>query len=109
LIIKSKEVEGVSNVALGNVAQKILSSTINNILSKEVKQVVTELKIQRERAGIRAWRLANLCGISSSLLSLYETGRKRVPADVRYKLASQLGISVDVCFPEYTKEALNGL
>ncbi len=66
--------------------------------------MVTELRIQRERVGIRAWRLANLCGISASLLSLYETGRKRVDAEMRHRIATQLGKPVSEVFPEYEKE-----
>ena len=65
----------------------------------ETRTGCTQLKIRRMQAGIKAWRVAYEAGISSSLYSLFETGRRRCPADLRHKIAKVLEASVDEIFP----------
>lgn len=60
---------------------------------------VTELKMERTRSGIKQWRLASLIGISQTELSHYESGRRRCPANLRYKIADVLGMKVTEIFP----------
>jgi len=62
--------------------------------------MVTELKLERIKRGMKQWRLASLVGISQTELSHYEVGRRRCPADLRYKIAEILGTSVDELFPK---------
>jgi DNA-binding XRE family transcriptional regulator len=59
----------------------------------------TKLKEERNRMGMRQYRLASLVGISSTELNYYENGRKRCPANLRYKIAEILEKPVDVLFP----------
>ena len=61
--------------------------------------VVTNLKVERVRAGIRAFRLAQLAGITSTELSHYETGRRVPPIPVRKKLADILSCDPVDLFP----------
>ena len=62
--------------------------------------MVTALKIERTKTGVRQWRLAQLCGISQTELSHYESGRRRCPADIRRKLADTLSTTPEQLFPE---------
>lgn len=62
--------------------------------------MVTALKLERVRKGIRQWRLASLVGISQTELSHYEVGRRRCPANLRRKIADILEMSVDTLFPQ---------
>ena len=62
--------------------------------------MLTPLKAERMKKGIRQWRLAQLIGISEQELSHYEVGRRRCPADIRHRIAKVLDVSVDVIFPE---------
>ena len=62
--------------------------------------MVTELKVERTKKGIKQWRLASLVGISQTELSHYESGRRRCPANIRYKIAGELGAPVDELFPK---------
>ena len=62
--------------------------------------MVTALKVERVRKGIKQWRLASLIGISQTELSHYEVGRRRCPADLRYRIADILDAKVDELFPE---------
>jgi len=62
--------------------------------------MVTTLKLERVRKGIRQWRLASLVGISQTELSHYEVGRRRCPADLRHKIANVLDLPVDQLFPK---------
>ena len=62
--------------------------------------MVTELKIERTKKGVKQWRLASGVGISQTELSHYESGRRRCPANIRYKIAEELGASVDELFPK---------
>ena len=62
--------------------------------------MATALKLERTRQNIKQYRLASLIGISPSELSLYESGRQRCPADMRYKISNVLGVKVDELFPE---------
>lgn len=66
---------------------------------------VTQLKIERTKSGIKQWRLANLCGITQTELSQYESGRRRCPADLRRKIADVLSTTPEALFPE---EIYNG-
>ena len=61
--------------------------------------MVTELKVERTKKGIKQWRLASLVGISQTELSHYESGRRHCPANLRYKLADALELQVDEIFP----------
>lgn len=62
--------------------------------------MVTALKMERTRSGIKQWRLASLIGISQTELSHYESGRRRCPADIRRKLADVLSTTLEKLFPE---------
>ena len=61
--------------------------------------MVTELKVERTKKGIKQWRLASRVGISQTELSHYESGRRHCPANLRYKLADELGVKVMEIFP----------
>jgi len=61
--------------------------------------MVTELKMERTRSGIKQWRLASLIGISQTELSHYESGRRRCPADLRNRIAKVLEVNVEELFP----------
>jgi len=61
--------------------------------------MVTALKLERIKKGIKQWRLAQDIGISQSELSLYEASRRRCPANLRHKIAEVLEVSVEVLFP----------
>ncbi len=62
--------------------------------------MVTALKIERTKKGIRQWRLAQMAHISQTELSQYECGRRRCPADVRHRIANALEVPVDILFPD---------
>ena len=62
--------------------------------------MVTVLKIERTRSGVKQWRLASLVGISQTELSHYESGRRRCPADMRRKIANVLSTTPEALFPE---------
>jgi transcriptional regulator with XRE-family HTH domain len=61
--------------------------------------MVTQLKLERTKSGIKQWRLASLVGISQSELSCYESGRRRCPADLRHRIAEKLGTKEENLFP----------
>lgn len=67
--------------------------------------MVTALKLERVRKGIRQWRLAQLAGISQTELSHYEVGRRRCPADLRHKIADVLEMPIDTLFPKEEENA----
>jgi len=62
--------------------------------------MVTELKLERVKRGMKQWRVASIAEISQTELSHYEVGRRRCPANLRYKLAKILETSVDELFPQ---------
>ncbi len=62
--------------------------------------MVTALKIERTKSGVKQWRLASLVGISQTELSHYEVGRRRCPADLRRKIANILSTTPEQLFPE---------
>jgi DNA-binding XRE family transcriptional regulator len=62
--------------------------------------MVTALKMERTRSGMKQWRLASLVGISQTELSHYESGRRRCPADIRRKIADVLSTVPEKLFPE---------
>ena len=62
--------------------------------------MVTVLKMERTRSGVKQWRLASLVGISQTELSHYEVGRRHCPADIRRKIADVLSTTPDKLFPE---------
>lgn len=66
----------------------------------ESENKVTELKLARIKSGLKAYRLAQLVKISPTELCLYEQNRRHCPADIRYKIADVLGVSIDELFPE---------
>ena len=68
--------------------------------------MLTSLKLERMKKGIKQWRLASIVGIHPQELSNYEIGRRRCPADVRYKIADALSVAVDELFPNEQKENL---
>ena len=61
--------------------------------------MVTALKLERVRSGIRQWRLASLVGISQAELSHYETGRRQCSVDLRDKIAKVLECPIETLFP----------
>jgi DNA-binding XRE family transcriptional regulator len=65
-----------------------------------MKNMVTQLKMERTRSGIKQWRLASLVGINQTELSHYESGRRRCPADLRRKIADVLSTTPEQLFPE---------
>jgi len=67
--------------------------------------MVTALKVERVRKGIKQWRLASLVGISQAELSHYETGRRPCPADLQGKIAEVLECSVETLFPVAEEKA----
>ena len=68
--------------------------------------MVTALKLERVRRSIKQWRLASLVGISQTELSHYEVGRRRCPADMRYRIAAVLEVKTENIFPEDELEHL---
>lgn len=62
--------------------------------------MVTALKIERTKTGIKQWRLASLVGINQTELSHYESGRRRCPADLRRKIADVLSTTPEQLFPK---------
>lgn len=62
--------------------------------------MLTPLKRVRMEKGIKQWRLASLVGIHPQELSNFEVGRRRCPANLRYKIASVLDVSADEIFPQ---------
>ena len=66
----------------------------------ESENKVTELKLARIKSGLKAYRLAQLVGISPTELCLYEQNRRHCPSDIRYKIAEILETSVDELFPK---------
>lgn len=62
--------------------------------------MVTALKMERTRSGMKQWRLASLIGISQTELSNYESGRRHCPANLRHKIADVLETPMDVLFPQ---------
>lgn len=68
--------------------------------------MVTALKVERVRKGIKQWRLASLLGISQAELSHYETGRRPCPADLQDKIAKVLECPIETLFPD-TEEKVN--
>lgn len=66
----------------------------------KIKIMIKALKLERIKKGIKQWRVAGLVGITQTELSHYECGRRRCPANIRYKLAEALQMPVDVLFPE---------
>jgi len=67
---------------------------------------VTELKLARIKSGLKAYQLAQRIRISPTELCLYEQNRRRCTANIRYKIAEILEISVDELFPNEEKEGL---
>ena len=61
--------------------------------------MVTALKLERVRSGMRQWRLASLVGISQAELSHYETGRRQCSVDLRDKIAKALDCPIETLFP----------
>ena len=62
--------------------------------------MLTLLKKIRMEKGIKQWRLASLLDIHPQELSNYEVGRRRCPANIRYRIAEILEASVDELFPK---------
>lgn len=62
--------------------------------------MVTVLKVEQTKSGIKQWRLASLVGISQTELSHYESGRRHCLADIRRKIADVLSTTPDKLFPE---------
>lgn len=61
--------------------------------------MVTALKVERVRKGVKQWRLASLVDISQAELSHYETGRRLCPADLQSKIAKVLECPIETLFP----------
>ena len=67
--------------------------------------MVTALKLERVRKGIRQWRLASLVEISQAELSHYETGRRQCPADLQGKISKVLECPIETLFPASEEKA----
>ena len=67
--------------------------------------MVTALKVERVRKGIKQWRLASLLSISQAELSHYETGRRPCPKELQDKIANVLECSVETLFPTAEEKA----
>ena len=58
------------------------------------------LKLERMKRKISQWELAKKFGMSQTEISMYETGKRRVPLSMRGRYASLLGANIDILFPE---------
>lgn len=58
------------------------------------------LRLERFRQGIKPWRIAQLLGVSQTLYSYWELGRRRCPVDKRYQIAKLLNVKVEDIFSE---------
>ena len=67
--------------------------------------MVTALKVERVRKGVKQWRLASLIGISQAELSHYETGRRPCPTDLQDKIAKVLESPIETLFPASGEKA----
>ncbi len=65
----------------------------------------TRVRSLRRRAGLSQARLASMVGISGSYLNLIEHNRRRMPADLMFKVASALRVDVR----EFATDELSGL
>jgi transcriptional regulator with XRE-family HTH domain len=61
--------------------------------------MITKLKIERLRRGIRQWDLANRSGIDNTKLSLIETGQLMPSKEIKRAISKVLRIPVRVLFP----------
>ena len=57
------------------------------------------LKEIRQRTGWVQWRLAKAVGVHECLISNIEVGRRKCPEELKPRIASVLGVSVDELFP----------
>ena len=64
------------------------------------EKTVTTLKVERVKRGILQYQLAAMLEIDAAQLSRYESGRERVPLELRYELSRILKVDVDKLFPE---------
>ena len=62
--------------------------------------MLTPLKAERMRKGIKQWRMSSILGISQAEYSNYENARRHCPTDMRYRLEKILECPVDTLFPE---------
>ena len=60
-----------------------------------LNELGTRLKLQREKNCLTRQQVAELVGISKSLVGLYETGERYPSLSVLIKLATQYTVSVD--------------
>ena len=58
------------------------------------------LRLERFKQGIKPWRIAQVLGVSQTLYSYWELGRRRCPADKRHEIAKLLNARVEDIFPQ---------
>lgn len=66
------------------------------------KVAVNKVSPLRHHRTLREWslrELAGLVGISESLMSLYESGHRNPPPQIKVRLARVLGVPVEALFP----------
>jgi DNA-binding XRE family transcriptional regulator len=66
------------------------------------QQAVDKVSPLRHHRTLREWslrELAGLVGISESLMSLYETGQRNPPPQVKVQFARVFGVPVEALFP----------
>ena len=57
-----------------------------------------KIKTYRKRANLNEAELANLVGVDTKTLVMYESGKKRPPMEIMGKLSHILDIDTDVLF-----------
>lgn len=61
---------------------------------------LTPLKLERLKKGITQRELARRLGLTSAEVSNWETGYARCPVETRYRIAKELGVTVEILFPK---------
>ena len=61
--------------------------------------MLTKVKIERLKANVKQWELAQKAGVECSMLSKIETGRKRPSPSIKKAIAKALNKPVNFLFP----------
>lgn len=69
---------------------------------------LTRLRYWRLRRGLRMYEVAQALGISESLLSVYETGRRSIPDATLTRLARLLNVPPSELVGELSDESVTG-
>ena len=68
------------------------------------KKLGSNLALSRKQAGLTQERLAELLGISQSVLTHYETAIRRIPLPLLIQIADTLGLTLEDLLPTVTKK-----